>query len=95
MRRQAKHSAYSDDGDLRQICIKHNGKYFFHYLQYYNGTLNLMGDGCMMCAFRFKCLKVVVSPTKIFWHILGYVCTVIYEKYKGLEDISIKIRSPD
>lgn len=95
MRRQAKHSAYSDDGDLRQICIKYNGKYFFHYLQYYNGTLNWMGDGCMMCASRIKCLKVVVSSTKIFWHILGYVCTVIYVKYKDLEDISVKIRSPD
>lgn len=55
-----------------------------------------MGDGCMMCASRVKCLKVVVSSTNIFWHIfVGYVYTVIYEKYKDLEDISVKIRSPD
>lgn len=57
-----------------------------------------MGDGCLMCASRVKCLNVVVLSSKFFAStFVVYVRTVIYEKYKALKDISIKIlvRSPD
>lgn len=55
-----------------------------------------MGDGCMMRASRVKCLNVVVSSTNIFWHICR-LCSMHgnLQKYKDLEDISVKIRSPD
>lgn len=54
-----------------------------------------MGDGCMMRASRVKCLKVVVSSTNIFWHICRLCMHGNLQKYKDLEDISVKIRSPD